>query len=76
MSDTRSVQPVDMVPPVDYASITGLTRKSMAFVCVASSFSSTLSFIVSVGSSLHSEKSYTLIGLGNLEEVAISRCSY
>ncbi len=37
MSGTRSVQPVGMVPPADYASTTGLTRRSMAFVCVASS---------------------------------------
>ncbi len=36
MSDTRSVRPADTVPPADCASITGLTRKFMAFAYVDS----------------------------------------
>ncbi len=76
MSGTRSARPVGMVPPADYASTTGLTRRSMAFECVASSFSSMSSSIVSVGSSLHCKKPYTSVSLTNLEEVTTSRCSY
>jgi hypothetical protein len=37
MSGTRSARHVGMVPPADYASMHGLTRRSMAFGFVANS---------------------------------------